>query len=241
MTASTDGTRDLLRRTDSHATDSSATAPKPRVLIVYPHLPHYRSEVFAALELSASIEWSFAADLQSVDRTIPTVPPDEILRFHRLRNHWQGPALWQSRLLRVLLTERSDAVIFMGDAAHLSTWIGASICRLRGQKVLYWTIGWHRPEQGIRRVARLRFYRIAHMLLLYGNTARRHWRASGVSGESTLRHRQQQIVAPRPRGGSEPRRGLAAICRQRGRDGGGAVEQQQETGSDDPGAIDVEC
>ena len=148
-----------------------ASPPVPRALLVHQHLPHYRRDVFVSLQGDPSIDWSFATDLESRDASIPAIPLAQIDCFYRLRNHWFGPALWQAGLIRLLLRRRFDAVVFQGDAAYVSTWVGALLCRAVGTKVLFWTIGWHRPEEGVRRLLRMVFYRTAHMLLLYEQTA----------------------------------------------------------------------
>lgn len=168
---------------------------RTQVLTVYQHLPHYRGEVFAELQATPGMDWVFAADLQSADGSIPTIPPGRFTSFSRLRNHWYGPVLWQSGLVSLVLRKRYDAVVFLGDAAYASSWLAALICRARGSKVAFWTIGWHRPETGLRRRVRLGFYRLAHTLLVYGHTGKRIGASLGypadrmtVVGNSTSSH-----------------------------------------------------
>ncbi len=143
-----------------------------RVLVVYPHLPHYRFGVFTALAASPSIAVKFAAGRESVDRSIATVPLD-CLPFHQLRNRWLGRALWQSGLVGHLLRTRYDVVVMLGDAKYLSTWVAAALLRLQRRRILMWTIGWHRPDHRAARIVRLAFYRLADGLLLYGEGGRR--------------------------------------------------------------------
>jgi glycosyltransferase involved in cell wall biosynthesis len=83
----------------------------------------------------------------------------------------------------VLLRQRHRAVVFLGDAAYLSTWVGAAVCRLLRRPVLFWTIGWHRPDTGLRKYARLAFYRLANVLLLYGHTGARIGAALGYPAD----------------------------------------------------------
>lgn len=143
-----------------------------RVLVVYHHLPHYRYDVFRRLEDDPTLEVEFAAAPFSVDGSIPTIPATMLRRFHPLRNVWVGPFLWQVGLLRLLVRRRPDVVIYLGVFAYLSTWVGAVFARLLRTPVLYWTIGWHRPEQGLRRRMRILFYRLAPRLLVYGQVGR---------------------------------------------------------------------
>lgn len=144
---------------------------KQRYLVVYQHLPHYRHAIFQELENLPGSEFHFAADTESKDGSIPTLGDAHLTHTHRLRNRWIGPFLWQHYLLRLLLSRRWDAVIFLGDAAYISTWVGSAWCRLRGVPTLFWTIGWHQPDEGLRKHYRLLFYRLADRLLLYGETA----------------------------------------------------------------------
>ena len=145
---------------------------KIRVLFVYHHLPHYRYDVFRRLEDDTALEVEFAAAPTSQDGSIPTIPTKALRRFHPLRNIWFGRLLWQVGLLRLLIRRRADVVVFLGDSSYLSSWAGAVLTRTLGGSVLHWTIGWHRPEKGFRRLFRLAFYRLASKLLVYGNVGR---------------------------------------------------------------------
>jgi glycosyltransferase involved in cell wall biosynthesis len=52
-----------------------------------------------------------------------------------------------------------------------------------GHTVLFWTIGWHRPERGLKRLLRLSFYRLANCLLLYGTTGQDIGRSLGYPAD----------------------------------------------------------
>ena len=163
------------------AADQGSYAPRDRirVLIVYHHLPHYRYDVFRRLQDHPDLEVEFAAARESSDGSIPTIPPDLLQRFHTLENHWFGPFLWQAGLLRLLVRRRPHVVIFLGVFAYVTTWLGGVLSRARGAGVLFWTIGWHRPERGLRRRFRLAFYGLADRLLIYGVTGREIGAAMG--------------------------------------------------------------
>src|SRR5690606_17127649 len=79
-----------------------------------------------------------------------------------------GPVEVHAGLIGELVRARYDEVVFLGDAKILTTWVAAPLARLRGARVHFWTIGWHRPEAGLKRAARLAFYRLADSLLVYG-------------------------------------------------------------------------
>lgn len=138
-----------------------------RVAVVYPHLPHYRYGVFTELDERIS-EVLFVTGGESRDGTIAITPPGSFRREAMVRNRWYGRFLWQRGLGCELTRFKPDAVIYLGDFAYLSTWASALWSRLRGRRVYFWTIGWHKPEAGLRRVVRHMFYRLAHALLLYG-------------------------------------------------------------------------
>ena len=144
--------------------------PAPRTLICYPFLPHYRLGVFQALDRSA-YTFVFAGDIRTRDN-IRGIDPDEVTDYRPLRNVKIGRALWQIGATSQALDKRFDLLVFAGDVATLSTWVAAAAARLQGRSVAFWTIGWHRPERGIKRLIRIAFYRIAHVLLLYGDTGR---------------------------------------------------------------------
>ena len=156
---------------------------KIRVLVVYHHLPHYRYDVFRRLEDDPALEVEFAAAPESQDGSIPTIPAGALRRFVPLRNVWVGPLLWQVGLLRLLVRRKPDVVIFLGVCTYLSSWAGAVLTRVLGGAVLHWTIGWHRPDRGWRRLFRLTFYRLAAKLLVYGNVGREIGIAMGYPAE----------------------------------------------------------
>lgn len=147
-------------------------SPRIRVLFVYPYLPHYRYDVFKRLEGHPNLEVEFAAGPNSRDGSILTVPGEVLDKFHPLRNVWFWKFLWQFGVFSVIVRRRPDVVVFHGESANLSTWAGAVLARLLKSAVLFWTIGWHRPDSGLRRHFRLAYYRLADELLIYGKVGR---------------------------------------------------------------------
>lgn len=140
------------------------------VLVVYPFLQHYRRGVFLELDRISGLNFTFAADTGGRDG-IASMAPSELSRFHRLRTRRIFRAEIQTGL-RSVMKNGFDSVIFYGDVASLSTWIAAVYARLKGMRVYFWTIGWHRPERGLKRRVRFAFYRLSHRLLVYGHIAR---------------------------------------------------------------------
>jgi len=149
-----------------------STYAPPTVTIIYPFIAHYRLGVFRALMQETSVHYSFVTGARSRDESIPVAGIAGLQPLRRIKNVWLGPFLLQPYVLFYALSSKSSATILVGDVRYLSTWIASVILRVRGRPVIFWTIGWHRPERGLKRVIRVCFYRLATSLLLYGETAR---------------------------------------------------------------------
>lgn len=144
--------------------------------VVYPFYPHYRAEVFHALKQAGVVDRFTFGDTSSPLDPIP-LGDAEALGAVVLRNRWRGNLhLRQIGLLRDMRRSRAEWVVFLGGANSLAYWVAALAARAMGKKVAFWTIGWHRPEAGVKRLVRLMFYRLADVLLLYAA----HGRALGI-------------------------------------------------------------
>lgn len=164
---------------------STASGPT-RVLVVYHCLPHYRFDVFQALEAIPSLEVHFAAGLET-RAGIATIPPNKLKTMIPLDNHWFGNFLWQRGLLSLVFRTPYDVVIFLGDPHYITTFISSILCRAKRIRILYWTIGWHRPDATrLQRYLRRLLFTPPDLLLLYGNIGRRYALASGYP-ENKLR------------------------------------------------------
>ena len=121
-------------------------------LLVYPHIAHYRKDVLERLDSDPDFALTIAAAERSVEPGIEVVPHSHFRDTVRLKPRSWGPLRWQSKVVRLAALGSHDVVIYMGAANYVSTWISAAISRLRGRRVLFWTIGWHRPETGRTRL-----------------------------------------------------------------------------------------
>jgi glycosyltransferase involved in cell wall biosynthesis len=148
------------------------TATTPTIVIIYPHIAHYRLGVFRELMRERSVKYSFITGTRAYEKDIPVADMSQLQPLRIVKNVWVGPFLLQPYVLLHAVKSKSSASIFVGDARYLSTWIAALILRLRGRSVYFWTIGWHRPEKGLKRLTRILFYRLANGLLLYGEVGR---------------------------------------------------------------------
>ncbi|MEW1979523.1 glycosyltransferase family 4 protein [Citricoccus sp. NPDC079358] len=139
-----------------------------KVAIVTPILAHYRRNLFLNLDQSDGMSFVHFSAVENSTK-IAAMNPQDLQEFNRLDNVEIGPFLWQKGLLGMAFDKSIDACVFTGDAKYLSTWVTSATARLMGKRVYFWTIGWHRPERGLKRLARLGFYRMAHKLMVYGD------------------------------------------------------------------------
>lgn len=166
---------------------------KPTVAIVYHYFAHYRAPVLRELADSASYEYRLISDLKAKNpsnKVLGTDFFDALERDHpsaswiRIRNHWLGPLLWQSGLLKQVMRKDLHSVIFLGDAFFVSTWLASIVARMTGKRVFYWTHGIYGRESKPKLWFRLSFYRVASAgLFLYGNYAKNLLIEKGFSSD----------------------------------------------------------
>lgn len=148
-------------------------SPRQKVAIIYPFFAHYRAPVLRELIVNGAHDYYLLGDVADPGGSIKTIDFDGEPRFIPTRSkHLPAGVMWQGGLLGAALGGSYDCYIFLGNAAWPATWLAATVARLRGCRVLFWTHGWTRPERGLKRAFRAAFYRIAHGLLLYGHYAR---------------------------------------------------------------------
>lgn len=135
-------------------------------------MAHYREGVHTVLDRASSLECLFASDLDGEPFGLELMNVRLLGQHIELRNHFWRRLSWQSGALRLALLGRYDVYVFTGDVTVVSTWVCAAIGRLRQRPVLFWTMGWRKPEKGVKRWLRIAFYRLATSLLVYGETGR---------------------------------------------------------------------
>jgi glycosyltransferase involved in cell wall biosynthesis len=70
------------------------------------------------------------------------------------------------------VNKRYDAIIYLGNAYYISTWLSCLIAKLMGKKIIMWTHGVRKEENGLKGWIRKSFYKLADEMLLYGHHAR---------------------------------------------------------------------
>lgn len=166
-----------------------ASAPRsPRRLkaaMVYHFFAHYRGPVMRELlERGAHDYVLVGARRDPGDTGIIPWEVSEPARFEEApARFWPFGILWQKGLIRLALRRDLDAIVFLGDPHYASTWVAAAVARLAGKRVVFWTIGWIREEEGPKAWVRVVFLRIAHSLLLYGHFSKMIGLAKGFRPE----------------------------------------------------------
>lgn len=146
-----------------------------RVALIYHFFAHYREAVIRALAASPNLDLTLIGDdrprtpSESSIRTM-TMGPD--LAFRKARCWFVANKLMLQPGIILAALGRHDTLILLGNAAWPTTWIAAGLGRMTGKRVLFWTHGWTRRDQGLARLVRGAFYRLAHGLLLYGHMAK---------------------------------------------------------------------
>ncbi len=126
---------------------SDSTNPKT-MHIVYPFYPHYRAEVFHALQDAGLVDRFTFGDTSSPLDPIP-LGDAAALNAVVLSNKWRGNLLLRQRgLLKDVRSSNAEWVVFLGGANSLAYWPAALATRLMGKgRVAFWTIvRWHKPR-----------------------------------------------------------------------------------------------
>lgn len=149
-----------------------------RVLVVYHFYAHYREPVLRALVQSEEHDYKLISGdkpnhhgLEPLTEICLGNGRTEYLNY--VKNCWfMGSLLWQSGLMKKIIREEYDAVIFLGNINFISTWVCAFFAKIKRKRILMWTHGVYGNEQKIVRSIRCLFYRLADDLMLYGNHAK---------------------------------------------------------------------
>lgn len=164
------------------------------VAVIYHFFALYREPIVRTLSSNSDnglryrmySDFSSESDIAVIDPGLSKVDRDEGgLPWRRLKNLWfRNVFLWQKGLLRLSLNRDYTCLIFLGNMYFLSTWVAAIFGRMTGKRVLFWTHGFIREDEGMKGRLRTLFYRLAHGLLLYGNRSREIAIRKGFSQEN---------------------------------------------------------
>lgn len=103
-------------------------------------------------------------------------------KFHFIKNYiYKNIIFWQTGVLTVSLFQKYDAIIFLGEANIISTWLAAILARTRMKKVIFRGHGMYGNEIGIKLFLRKLFYKIPNEHLVYSEGAKKVMLQNGFS------------------------------------------------------------
>ncbi|EPE60397.1 glycosyl transferases group 1 family protein [Exiguobacterium sp. S17] len=153
---------------------------KYRIAILYYMWPHYRKALMKNLDCSEQFDFVFYGSGNSF-QGIKHVDVHSVKRFEVFPFvHFAGK-MWQSAGIKVAMSRKYDALIYLGDPNVISTWIGSALARLRGIPVIFWGHGWIRPEGRIKSALRKIFYSLSDHFLVYSDRAKLLGREAGMN------------------------------------------------------------
>ena len=99
----------------------------------------------------------------------------ERTKFHFLKNYWLNKKIliWQSEVLRLTSFSKFDYVMLLGEMYIISSWIVCLIAKIRGKKIYMWSHGLYGNESFIKKHIRLNFLKLADVIFLYENRAKK--------------------------------------------------------------------
>jgi glycosyltransferase involved in cell wall biosynthesis len=163
-----------------------------KVLFFTNIFPHYRFAIWKKLISSNK----FILDIYfspSNPLGIPTADlknffdDHEKSKFHFVKNYWlrNKILIWQSEVLRLTAFSKFDCIMLLGEMNIISSWIVCLIAKIRGKKIYMWSHGLYGNESFIKKHIRLNFLKLADVIFLYENRAKKLLVKNGFD-ESTL-------------------------------------------------------
>jgi glycosyltransferase involved in cell wall biosynthesis len=163
-----------------------------KVLFFTNIFPHYRFAIWKKLinsnKFIFDIYFSHSNPLGIPTPDINNLFDDhERTKFHFLKNYWFNKKIliWQSEVLRLTAFSKYDYVMLLGEMYIISSWIVCLIAKSRGKKIYMWSHGLYGNESFIKKHIRLNFLKLADVIFLYENRAKKLLVKNGFD-ENTL-------------------------------------------------------
>lgn len=141
--------------------------------------PHYREAIWKKLLNHPDWEVHFyygdcLNGIKSIDFEKDDFYPYKD-RLHKVKNYWwkKEILLWQTNVISECLKGKFDYAVFTSEMSRPSTWIAATICRLRRIKVVFWAHGLYGNEKGLKLRLKKIFFRLPHKFILYERRAKK--------------------------------------------------------------------
>ena len=167
---------------DGRRGDGQAADTRLPVAVVYHAWPHYRQPVMQAMDRSTAIAYDFHGSGEALEGVLHA-EVGGLRRFVRAPFRRFGKLLWQSGAVHAARDQRYRAIVLLADPNFASTWVAATLARLRGVPVLFWGHGWLRPESAIKRFVRASYFALSTRFLVYAERGRRLGIESGFPAE----------------------------------------------------------
>ncbi len=152
------------------------------IAVVCKVMPLYRFGVFHELsKIKGRYNFTCFCDTKPI-AGIETIPwslansddGKDGINWVKTSNYFYGPVnlLWQTGIIKRILFSKYDYFIFEGATFQLPTWLFAILCRVCGKKVFFWTHGFKGLDKGLKKIIRRYYFKLAHALLLYGDSSK---------------------------------------------------------------------
>lgn len=142
-----------------------------KIAIIAPNLAHYRESLYRIFDSEESLDFVHYADERDY-HGIASIPTSQLKNFQSARIINLGSLIWQRGVIKAAFDNTIDQYVITGDFRFISTWIASIIIRLRNKPLYFWTMGWRRPEAGLKKLIRNAFYSLATKLMLYSPTGK---------------------------------------------------------------------
>ena len=149
-------------------------------IICYHFFPHYRKGIIE--ELSRQISPTFLGD----DRGVEGIKAHNFSMddtFIHSSCFYIGKIMVQPKVIWIALTGKYNSYVFLANPNHISTWIAASICRLRCKNVVFWGHGFKSNKNTKSNFIRKIFFKLANSFYTYGWRAKEHAVSFGFSSK----------------------------------------------------------
>lgn len=150
-----------------------------KTAIIYHFFPHYRAGVIKELSRAESIR--FIGDSNGQDGINCYKFQKE--KYTHSKCYKIGSFLFQPKSIIAAL-KNFESYVFLANPNHVSTWIAALICRLRGKRVIFWGHGFLSSKKTLKNELRKVFFSLANSFYTYGYRAKQNAISLGFSEDS---------------------------------------------------------
>jgi len=135
------------------------------IAFVLNYAPHYREFILKKIDQELNADLYFGNIPNS---SIKKLDYNELRNFKKeLKTLKFKNIYWYVGSLQVVFKPYKK-IILTGDPQILSNWLILIIGKILGKKVYLWTHGWYGKEEGLKKYIKKIYFKLAHVLFLYG-------------------------------------------------------------------------